>query len=139
MVTILRAQDENAGLEAALGAARAQLRELEGAYDLAAAADSLNTAALAAAEEELAAARCESTSLFILLPEASPVLRSCTDLCWISLNNNFYVILPPAERRFCSACGHGRIASLQDVAHDGTACSCCVRQIHCFYTSSSRW
>ena len=51
-------QDDNAGLEAALGAARAQLRELEGAHDLAAAAGSLNAAALAAAEEELAAARC---------------------------------------------------------------------------------
>ena len=60
--TIPRAQDENAGLEAALGAARAQLRELEGAYDLAAAADSLNAAARAAAEEEVAAARCQSHS-----------------------------------------------------------------------------
>jgi len=54
----LNPQEKNASLEAALGAARAQLRELEGAYDLAAAADSLNAAARAAAEEELAAARC---------------------------------------------------------------------------------
>ncbi len=49
-------------MEAAAAAVRAQLRELEGAYDPAAAADMLNAAARAVAEEELAAARCRTPS-----------------------------------------------------------------------------
>ena len=51
-------QEENASLAGALAAADARLLELEGTYDLVAASDSLNAAALAEVEDQLAAARC---------------------------------------------------------------------------------